>query len=52
MDRWVLGLLLAFGAVFFANGLLVYFAVENPAQIVDSYQTGDRKSLSPTPDAR
>lgn len=51
MDRWVLGLLLAFATVLLANGLLVYFATENPVQIVDSYKTGDRKSLAATPDA-
>ena len=47
MDRWIAGLLLAFLAVFVANGILVYAALENPVQVVESYETGDRKSLKP-----
>ena len=48
MDRWVLGLLAAFATVFVANGILLYLAVDNAPQVVESYETGDRKSLKPS----
>jgi hypothetical protein len=37
MDRWLSGILLAFGVVFAANGLLVWLATREPLGIDPSY---------------
>lgn len=42
MDRWLIGLILAFCAVFVANGFLVYFATSTPLEIDQTYAESHR----------
>ncbi len=37
MDRWLIGICVAFGVVFSANAVLVYFATSAPLEIEASY---------------
>ncbi len=37
MDRWVVGLLVGFLAVFVANGVMIYLSVTHAPQIEASY---------------
>lgn len=42
MNRWTIGLLLGFCVVFFANGLLIWFAVSSDEAVDASYELEGR----------
>ena len=37
MNRWLLGILAGFALVFTANGILVWLALDNGPEVVESY---------------
>lgn len=41
-NPWLMGLLIAFGVVLTANGILIYLAVQNSPEIVPSYDLEPR----------
>lgn len=42
MRRWTIGLILGFATVFFANGVLAYYALSTDDPIERSYETEAR----------